>query len=72
MNLYEARVKKRISQWDVAVATGLSQSKISLIERGYVIPSQSEKLLLCDALGVKEAALHWHERVTPRLTPQPR
>jgi len=37
MDLVEAKVKKRKTQWDIRKQTGIHQSKIGLIERGYVI-----------------------------------
>ena len=39
------------SQLDVSFETGISQSRISLIENGYVVPSEEEKKDLAEALN---------------------
>lgn len=39
MNLSEARFKAKKTQWDLRLATGIHQSKISLIENNYVVPT---------------------------------
>ena len=59
MELREGRFKKRLSQWDLKLKTGINQTKISLIERGYVSPTQEEKVKLAKALGVREDDLTW-------------
>jgi predicted transcriptional regulator len=41
--LKELRFKHNVSQWELARKTGLHQSRISLIEKGYIEPSQKEK-----------------------------
>jgi len=51
MTLKEARFFKGVNQWDLSIKTKISQSKISLIENGYVEPSGEEKALLAEALG---------------------
>jgi len=43
VSLREIRFQKRINQWDLALQTGMSQSKISLFERGYLNPKEDEK-----------------------------
>jgi len=55
--LKEVRFFKKVSQWQLRVFTGLSQSKISLIEMGYVIPSKEEKSKISRALGVTPAEI---------------
>jgi predicted transcriptional regulator len=40
--LREQRFKHRVSQWELARKAGLHQSRISLIEKGYVKPSKNE------------------------------
>jgi len=59
MNLFEARARKRTTQWDLRKRTGIHQSKISLIERGYVIPSDEEKRQIASALGFGVAEISW-------------
>lgn len=59
MNLFEARAKERKTQWDICKATSISQSKLSLIERGYVQPSEREKALIAKALGLTVNDIKW-------------
>jgi transcriptional regulator with XRE-family HTH domain len=59
MYLFEARARKRFTQWDIRLATGIHQSKLSLIERGYVTPSDEEKEALAGALGVAVDEIQW-------------
>lgn len=63
MNLFEARARQRATQWDLRRETGIHQSKISLIERGYVEPSPAEKSMLAAALGMAVDEIQW-EQVT--------
>jgi transcriptional regulator with XRE-family HTH domain len=53
MTLREARFFKGLNQWDISVKTGIPQSKLSLIERGYVDPREDEKKKIAKALGCK-------------------
>ena len=62
MDLFELRIRKRKTQWDLKVATGIHQSKLSLIERGYVEPSIEEKHLIADALDVSVDKINWPEQ----------
>lgn len=62
MNLTTARAIKRITQWDIRKATGIHQSKISLIERGYVVPSEEERIAIAEALGLKDTDILWPEQ----------
>ena len=57
MKLREARFKKGLTQWDLRLRTGIHQTKISLIERGYVVPRDDEKLKLANALHCRESDL---------------
>ena len=57
MTLREARFFKGLKQWDISVKTGISQSKLSLIERGYVDPKGDEKKRIAKALGCKVAEI---------------
>jgi DNA-binding XRE family transcriptional regulator len=66
MNLFEARAKKRKTQWDLRQETGIHQSKISLIEHGYVEPSEKEKAAIAKALGLSVADIDWSEVGTLR------
>jgi len=59
MNLREARFKKKLTQFDLRIKTGIHQSKISNFERGYIMPREDEKKILAKALGVKANDLTW-------------
>jgi DNA-binding XRE family transcriptional regulator len=61
MKLFEARARRRATQWDLRKLTGIHQSKISLIERGYVDPSPVEKSILAKALGFKVDDVQWEK-----------
>ncbi len=52
-------MRKRKTQWDLKKLIGVHQSKISLIERGYVIPSENEKKLIAKALGFRVEEIEW-------------
>ena len=59
MNLKEARFKKRLTQYDLVKLTGVHQSKVSLIERGYSSPTRKEKLAIARALEVDPREINW-------------
>ena len=59
MTLAEARFYKKVTQWDLRLRTGINQTKISLIERGYVTPRYSEMEKLAQALGVTVEQIDW-------------
>lgn len=59
MDLTTARAMKRKTQWDLKLATGINQSKISLIETGYVEPTGEEKSALAEALGFEVSEIEW-------------
>ena len=53
MTLREARFFKGLNQWDISVKTGIPQSKLSLIERGYIDPREDEKKKIAKVLSCK-------------------
>jgi len=59
MDLRTARFFKNKTQSDLTLKTGIHQSKISLIERGYMEPSKDEIKRLAKALGIKAKELSW-------------
>ena len=61
MKLFEARARRRVTQWDMRKRTGIHQSKISLIERGYVDPSEAEKTMIAAALGFDVSEIQWSQ-----------
>ena len=60
MNLREARFKRNFTQFDLRLKTGISQTKISHFERGYLLPSEKEKIRIVEALGVSN--LDWNKK----------
>ena len=61
MDLREARFRAgRISQWDLAKITEVHQSRISLIENGF-LAKEDEKLAIADALGFEMDEIKWPE-----------
>lgn len=52
--LREFRIMPRISQWELALRSGVKQSRISLIENYLVKPTAQEKTKLSKALNQQE------------------
>jgi len=50
--LRETRAKKRMTQFHLRLATGIHQSKISMIENELIEPNEWEKKKIANALGV--------------------
>ena len=63
MDLATARATKKKTQWDLRKATGIHQSKISLIEHGYIIPNDEEKAAIADALAVSVNEIDWPDKI---------
>lgn len=64
MKLREARFFKGFTQWDMALHSGISATRISLMERGYILPTYSERKSLADALGIGINDLHFEKKGT--------
>tara|TARA_B100001964_G_C13669958_1_gene352851 strand:+ start:303 stop:500 length:198 start_codon:yes stop_codon:yes gene_type:complete len=62
MNIKEARFYAGLSQYDIALKTGIPQSRISLIERGYFNPSDEEKKKISKVLRHKTEDLFSEQR----------
>jgi len=62
MDLKILRMQKRMTQWGLCKLTGISQSKISLFENGYVEPTADEKTKIAKALGVDIESIGWNAR----------
>lgn len=60
-----ARVRRRLSQWDLATAAGLTENRYWRIENGRVPPTTDEAAALARALDTTPEALF------PGLAPQP-
>jgi len=52
MNLRTHRILKGYTQWDFGLKIGRSQTQISLMERGYIIPNDSERTRIAAILRV--------------------
>lgn len=52
MNLRIARVKRKISQWELSYKTRISQGRISLFERGFRQPTREQAEKIAEALCV--------------------
>jgi transcriptional regulator with XRE-family HTH domain len=61
--LKELRWSQALKQCDLALLTGIRQPTLSEIERGYLLPTASQKLKLAAALGVQPDSLKFHKRV---------
>ena len=59
MNLVIARTTRKKTQWDIRRGTGIHQSKLSLIENGYVIPTDNEKALIAGFLRFQANEIEW-------------
>lgn len=59
MDLVTARAVKKKTQWDIRKATGIHQSKLSLIENGYVIPTDDEKVVIAKVLKFQVDEIEW-------------
>ena len=59
MDLKTARVSKGKTQWDVRKSTGIHQSKVSLIENGYVVPSEMERSAISKYLDLNISDIEW-------------
>lgn len=59
MDLREVRFKKRKTQYDVCKFSGVPQSKISLIERGYASPTRRERIAIAEVLEVDHKDINW-------------
>ena len=57
LELKIARIKKGLSQWDLAGETKIPNYRISLIETGRVQPKPEELSILAKALGTTPAAI---------------
>jgi transcriptional regulator with XRE-family HTH domain len=51
--LREERQRRRVTQFQLRIASGVHQSKISLIENGWIEPRDDEQRRLAKALSVK-------------------
>ena len=64
MLLREARFIKRKTQYEICISTGIPQSKLSLIENGFIIPSKEEKAKIETALNIK---IDWDTNMRQKL-----
>ena len=62
MTLKELRARKLITQLDLSLLTNISQTKLSLIERGYLKPNSNELLRLAKVFQVHPETMQFIER----------
>ena len=61
MDLVTARAIRKKTQWDIRKGTGIHQTKVSLMEHGYVTPTDREKALIANVLGFRVNEIDWPE-----------
>ncbi len=59
--LREMRVVRRITQFQLRIATGIHQSKISMIENGLIEPLEGEKRRIARALNLRPEEI-WSDK----------
>jgi transcriptional regulator with XRE-family HTH domain len=59
------RIEKRITQRKLAKTTGIRQPVISHIEKGRIVPTDSERKVLAKALGITPDHLLRHVSAAP-------
>ena len=59
MDLKMARFIKQFTQYHLVFKTGIPQSKLSLIERGFVKPKDDEKIKIAKALQLNPEDIEW-------------
>lgn len=65
MTLREARFQKRMTQYDLWRATGISAPRISLAERGFTKLKKSEREAIADALEMPVGCIGFDEAFAP-------
>ena len=65
--LYEKRVLSRLNQYDICTRARIPQSTYSLLERGYLVPSDEQRKRLARALGCRVDDIDWEKRHAERL-----
>ncbi len=60
-SLKQLRFEANKTQLDLYLVSGVSSSRISLIENDRMVPTEEEKDKLAGALGVKVAEVAWPE-----------
>ena len=70
MNLRESRFQRRWSQYELQKRSGVQQSRLSLIENGYVSPTEKEKAAIVRALGIQADEIDWPNALSSSSKPQ--
>lgn len=70
-NLRVIRAKKRVTQFQLRLMTGIHQSKISMAENDLVELAQEERKKIAKALGVKIGDIWRDEFTKPKNEYQP-
>ena len=59
ITLREARFHRRLTQWQIARITQISQAKLSLVENGFVVLNLNEREAVAGALGYPVDSIDW-------------
>ncbi|SPF42629.1 Cro/Cl family transcriptional regulator (fragment) [Syntrophobacter sp. SbD1] len=59
MELREARFRKKMTQYDLWLLTGVSAPRISLAERGFAVLRKREREAIAKALGMPVESIHF-------------
>ena len=59
MELFIARVSKRLTQWELARKSGISPSQLSLFEHGYRLPSPEVMEKIAKVLDIPVDEIEW-------------
>ncbi|MBA5870900.1 MAG: helix-turn-helix domain-containing protein [Nitrospira sp. CR2.1] len=51
------RMSRNLSQWELSQRVGVSQGRYSMIERGLIEPTETERIRLAHVLGANPAML---------------
>ena len=57
LTVREIRFKRNASQYSIQKSLGVHQSRLSLIENGLVQPTDKEKRLIAEALGIDQSLI---------------
>ena len=59
MKLRTHRILKGLTQWDLGLKIGRSQTQVSLMERGYVIPDDAVRSRIADLFQVDPSTIEF-------------
>lgn len=71
MNLRTHRILKGLTQWDFGLKIGRSQTQVSLMERGYILPKENERNRIAEIFKVNPDAIEFPKLEDSTLNGQP-